>query len=242
MLVRAWWIREQFVGANTPPRDPPANKAAERREHYAVYQELTCDPPAAGSECDADGDFVKPADRARQLQIREIGAGDPKHKSNRAPNRTIQRGGMGTNKCLMEIRHVRLAISIGHRVSAFQPPSDGGHFSLGAPQRTAVRNAADSEPEITRLTFSQTGSWNQRHPQVHPVLREIKSLRNHSNHSGRGAVQPYGLADHGRIHRVSPLPEAVSQNGHCLRPALRRTPQNRARESAAGRSHRRCWR
>jgi len=100
----------------------------------------------ASPERDLDGDLAEPADRATQLEIREIGTGDQEHETNSAPYRAIKRGSICTNKFLLEIRSAGTDILIGQGVSGFQPASDGIHFCPGAPDGDAIRHAAEGEP------------------------------------------------------------------------------------------------
>lgn len=215
MVVGAGRIGQQFVRAYACGGNHPAKDAADGREHQALDEELPDDARPSGSQCEADGDLAGPADRASQLQIREIGTGDQQHETNRAPNRAIEFGGVGADES-PEVHNAGMDIFIGERVRALEPASDGIHFRLGAATSDSVGDAAESEPKNTGFALLEIVA-RHRDPKIYPVVREVKAGRHDADNGCGSGIQAYDLSHHRSVTCVAALPEPVGKNGHCGR-------------------------
>src|SRR6266516_5710715 len=70
--------------AGAPEREQQPQRAAEQREQRAFGQQLADQAKPSGAESGADGDLTLARRRARQQQVRGVGAGDEQNESDRA--------------------------------------------------------------------------------------------------------------------------------------------------------------
>jgi hypothetical protein len=90
------------------------------REQAALGEQLSCDPRPCGAKRQTNGELPLPCRRARQLQVRDVDAGDEQHEEHRAdeqqgrgPDLARQRGGPRCGRqppavVFLERRHGRL--------------------------------------------------------------------------------------------------------------------------------------
>ncbi len=78
-------------GVDAPDRDQQAERAAGRREQHALGQELPHQARAAGAQRAANGNLPLPDRRAREQQVRDVGAGDQQHEADRGEQRQQRR-------------------------------------------------------------------------------------------------------------------------------------------------------
>ena len=64
-----------------PIRDEQPGGAGEQREEQALGQELADEAAARRAERQPDRHLVTPGRRARQQQVRDVGAGDQQHQA-----------------------------------------------------------------------------------------------------------------------------------------------------------------
>ena len=64
----------------SPIPDDDAERAADRREQQALGQQLPDQPPARRAERQPDRHLFLPGRRARQQQVRDVGADDQQHQ------------------------------------------------------------------------------------------------------------------------------------------------------------------
>src|SRR5436309_4189250 len=69
--------------AGAPEREQQPQRAAEQREQRAFGQQLADQAKPSGAESGADGDLALARRRARQQQVRGVGAGDEQNESDR---------------------------------------------------------------------------------------------------------------------------------------------------------------
>ncbi len=115
--IGTWPLRD-YVEAHAPCGNPPAEDPADGREHHALDEELSNDPPAPGTKGDAERHLTGPAHRASQQEIREIGTGDQEHKTNGTPHGPVCQGRVWASEKLVEGSSAGMDALIGQRIGA----------------------------------------------------------------------------------------------------------------------------
>ena len=212
---------EQAVSMYAHLGNTPAENPAQRGQYDAFDEKLADDAPSSGAKCDANGKFARTADRTRQQQIRQIGAGNQEHEANRAPHGLINHGCVGADKKFVEIEDMRKQVStlIGRRIGGCEAAADGLHLSTGSGARNAGLQVAEDEPGVAVVPLQNIAGGNQGHPHV-LVLREGEVPRHDADQGCGGAVDLNLPADRAGIFSIAPLPEAVAKDGD-LRSARR---------------------
>ena len=204
-----------------------------KRQQRALGQQLHDQPAAPGAERQADGDLLLPRRRARQQQVRDVGARDQQHQ---ADDRHQQAAGLddvvaeaGVDRRLRQ-RHQRDAAALVLvRVFLFELARDRLQVGFGLLHRDArlqpaghvehepapvVRLGQLAEEAVRRLRVGHV-----RHPQRRRADRvgALEALRHHADDREGVAVQVDRAADDRRVAAVPLLPLAVPEHRHQLR-------------------------
>ena len=192
-----------------------ADHAGGQRQEQALGEQLSNQPPPARAERHADGHLALPRARARQHQVRDVGAGDEQEQRHRAEqhpdvpaDRARERLGEGQQAdaplvgklgwiALLEVRDDRP--QIGFRLR-------GADAGLQAPEQVHAAHAFDGLAPL------------ERDRQVDVGAAPHEALRHHADDRAVDVVQAQLAAQDVGITAELPLPEAITQHGHRLRP------------------------
>ena len=104
--------------------------AANRREHEALDEQLTEQPPAARAERGADRHFLLPLQRPREQQIRDVRADDHQHEEHRPEQHEQRRPQLRADERVGERDQVDAPV-LHLRILLADARGDGIHLGLG---------------------------------------------------------------------------------------------------------------
>ena len=111
-----------------PGQEQPDDGPQERQQH-ALGEQLADDARPAGPHGGPDGDLPAAGGRARQQQVRDVGAGDEKHEAHR-PEQRPEGGPDVLHQLVLQPDHVRAHAGVVVRILLLETLRDGDH--LGA--------------------------------------------------------------------------------------------------------------
>ncbi len=197
---------------HAPDGDQPSEHARDGRQHDAFDQQLPDDPPAAGAEGDANGDFTRPVHGARQQQVRHVGAGDQEHERHRSHQGGEQHSNLRTIELFAKgVDHRRDSL-IGVRIFLFEIARDGRDFGGGGLLGGSWRHFAESG-QVAGLALFGIGPGNEGGPQL-GIHGKFQVLGHHTDHGSGDVVNANRLAENACAPTVAVLPNSVAQNGY----------------------------
>ncbi len=104
--------------------------AANERQHEAFGNELAHEPPAPGAERSLDPELVSARVAFRELQIRDVGAGDEEHR-NHGTKENDEAGARVPHDGAFERRDIHAASRVGFGIFLFEPRGDPDELDLG---------------------------------------------------------------------------------------------------------------
>ena len=110
-----------------------AGGTASSAEHHALGQQLADDASAAGAEREADGDLAAALRRAREQQVRDVGARDEQDEDRRRLPQRQDRPRALVEHALRQRVDADAVIAV--RVGKLLRETDGDHVICAAPDR-----------------------------------------------------------------------------------------------------------
>ena len=180
-------------------------------EHHAFGEQLAKHAPTAGANCGADGELALAHGRARQQQVRYVGAGDEENESDRA----FQHQQFEPGVAYHGFAHGKHADAFGFvhplRIGAAKLLADYFHFSAGLLDGDAGLESRGDREIVALIRALRIGL--QRRPKIEAIRFGLKALGHHADHRVGALVEQDRLANDGRVAAEPSLPEGVTQHG-----------------------------
>ena len=207
----------------------PCGRAGEREEQ-ALGQQVTREPPPPGAERKAHGQLALPRRRAREKQVREVGARDEEHERHGAEEHE-----RGRTRVLEQRRRPRRRRQPPALVFV-EPPSLGRIDRAGNRRQLRVRllkRDARREPRQRRELPDVPGHLRGVATPGNPQVRadEQQPARHHADDRRRGASDSDRPLQDVGVAAEAALPQTVTDD----RDARASRPELLAREAAAER-------
>jgi hypothetical protein len=221
--------RQVAEGARAPGRDQQPHRAAERRQHQALGEELAHEPQAAPAHGGADRDFAVARGGAGEQQVRDVGATDQQHEAHRAEQHE-QRGPYLPHHSLRQRDALGLPAERGWivvRVALREPAGQRQELGLELVDRGAGLEPADEVEHARPTQVDEVGiGVVQRHrrPQLHrrssALDRMTEAFRHDADDGDRIVIEPHRPSDHRPLAAEPLLPQIVRDQGHVADVAL----------------------
>ena len=172
--------------------DGQAGGAAEGRQQNTLGEQLPHQPLPAGAQSRPDGDLLLAPRRAREQQVRHIGAGDQQHQRHR-PHQHEQGAAHVSHHLLLQADHVHAERLVALVLLA---DASGNHVDvrLRLPHRNSRLQAHQDVIVFVAPAFHGIGVQRQRQEDVHLVHWSFR--RHHFRVEHESALQHAG---HGEL-------------------------------------------
>ena len=213
-------IRPRNAVATYPdeqPRRPISEhqpeRAADRREHERLGDDLADEDGAIGAERRPDRQLLAPRGGSPEHQVAEVGAGDQQHEADRCEQdheRTLD----VAHELTVERNDVDAEALIG-RVGLFEAGGDPGHLGLGLFHRDPGLQPADHRQPEPTAGVARPLVGRQRFPELR-FGRHLQGPRHDADDFEGAAVEGHRLAEHVAGAAEAPLPQAVGNQHHAV--------------------------
>jgi hypothetical protein len=207
-----------------PACECEASGSAQRRQDQAFGEHLSDQARAAGAERLSHGELARPADTARQQQVRDVCAGDDEEERRRAKKKR-QHVAEAPNQVLAQRHHLRRDVLVGLRILARQLRRDSVELRSRVRKRDTRPQPPEHIPE-PRATQGWLELFESRLGQPHGWLRprgaiveepQFEIRPQHADEGIRvGVVHAHATADDGGVAAEGVPPQGIAEDGHAF--------------------------
>ena len=196
--------------------DAEADDAAGGGEQQALDQQLPHDAPARRAHRVAHRDLARPCRRARQQQVRHVGARDQQHEADRAhQGQEHDADRAGVEAFVERLDDADGELLVAGRMGRGQALDDAVELGLRLRRGDAVFQAREHREVANVAAADLVRQRDRRYPEL-GVGRELDAGRHHADDRPRLAVDADGQAEHAAIAAVARLPEGVAEDHDAL--------------------------
>ena len=194
--------------------------AAGDRQHHVLGQPLRDDPRAARAERQANRRLAAACRRAREEQVRHVGAGDEQHQRDRRDERDQRAARLADNRVLR--RHEPHAPAlVGFRIRGFELQAHRVELRLRGGACDRRLQPSDRHHEAAAARHAGHVVFD-RCPHLGVVGGKAEARRHDADDEVRPSLGHDRSTDNRRIAAEQPLPDAIAEHQHFrrLRPVV----------------------
>ena len=220
--------------------DGQAEDTAGEPNEKRLAQHLADHAPAACANREAQGNLLAARQRAREHEVRGVGASNQEDEADRAKEHKQRRANI-FDEAFVQAYDDRAPALVVAWVLASEPVGDGRHFGLGSGERHIGLHPRDDPVVVVVAHGACLGRQGGRRPELREI-RVPERRSHHADHRERLAAKEQCAANNRGIAAEAPRPQGIAED-HDLShvPALPPPAESRARERAAHRVRRNSW-